>query len=521
MCFVPLRQQNQTHINMYKHVNEKFKTEAARLEFWIVTAFIVIAFILNAIDIIRAGGHSSISGNTTVNGVITDSYSYIGSPLTEVLFNSLVVYVCYLLLCFYVSPAFESLGDKASNTIYIFALIAVCFIISIITVNFAALLAIKILIIYFNRNKQNKTNALYYEVALLTASWMLIMLCLFYARSIYIKYYALYTLPMVLAVYLYAVHRLLPKVSSFKHPFLSYFWRMFLTAIITSLALLAICFSLNDGNNNAFSGHFLEEAVNRVKSLTILLGGMEEETIAIITFGNFFTQLLIVIPLASSIYKKRDARKDEEIMSLKTELGQSDANLNFLKSQINPHFLFNALNTLYGTALQENADRTGEGIQKLGDMMRFMLQENTQDQILLSRDIDYVRNYISLQKLRTSTSGSITIETQIADYAGELMIAPMLLIPFVENAFKHGISLVNPSHIKVTLQTKDNTLYFDVHNSIHIRSDNDPEKGQSGIGLENVKQRLNLLYPDRHELIIRENATEFFIHITLKLGTND
>jgi LytS/YehU family sensor histidine kinase len=93
----------------------------------------------------------------------------------------------------------------------------------------------------------------------------------------------------------------------------------------------------------------------------------------------------------------------------------------------------------------------------------------------------------------------------------------MLLIPFVENAFKHGISLQNPSHIKVTLQTDGNTLYFDVHNSIHIRHDNDPEKGQSGIGLDNVKQRLALLYPNRHDLVIRENAKEFFIHLTVQL----
>ncbi len=93
----------------------------------------------------------------------------------------------------------------------------------------------------------------------------------------------------------------------------------------------------------------------------------------------------------------------------------------------------------------------------------------------------------------------------------------MLLIPFVENAFKHGISLQHPSYIKVTLQTKDKTLYFDVHNSIHIKPDNDPEKFKSGIGLQNVKQRLALLYPNNHELIIRESAKEFFIHLTMQL----
>ena len=249
--------------------------------------------------------------------------------------------------------------------------------------------------------------------------------------------------------------------------------------------------------------------------------GQEEEFIMTVAFGTFLTQMLVTIPTSWSIYKDRNAIKMEEIQSLKTELGKADANLNFLKSQINPHFLFNALNTLYGTALQEKAERTGEGIQKLGDMMRFMLQENIEDKIRLSKDIDYLNNYISLQKLRVSVSSDVTIETKIEEQTNELPIAPMLLIPFVENAFKHGISLQSPSHIKITLQTTGNTLYFDVYNSIHHKKDNDPEKLQSGIGLQNVKQRLALLYPGRHELIIRDNAKEFFIHLTLKLSEND
>jgi len=243
------------------------------------------------------------------------------------------------------------------------------------------------------------------------------------------------------------------------------------------------------------------------------------ELFFIVNLFHIPAQLLISTQLAMYAYKTRH-NTEEQITSLKKELGKSDANLGFLKSQINPHFLFNALNTLYGTALQEKADRTGEGIQKLGDMMRFMLQENMQDKISLSRDIDYLNNYIGLQKLRTSTTVDILINTEIEEQFTELEIAPMLLIPFVENAFKHGISLQSPSHIKVTLQTKNDILYFDVHNSIHLKADNDPEKLKSGIGLENVRQRLKLFYPNKHELIIRESAKEFFVHLTLNLQKN-
>jgi LytS/YehU family sensor histidine kinase len=203
---------------------------------------------------------------------------------------------------------------------------------------------------------------------------------------------------------------------------------------------------------------------------------------------------------------------------LKKELGHSNANLDLLRSQINPHFLFNALNTIYGTAIQEKAERTSEGIEKLGDMMRFMLQENMQEKISLAREIEYLNNYISLQKLRTDSHPAIQIQTCIQDHVYTHQIAPMLLIPFVENAFKHGISFREPSHIKITLEIKDKTLYFDVYNSKHVRPENDPEKDKSGIGLENVKQRLKLLYPTRHEMIIRETGKDFFIHLTIQLA---
>ncbi|MGJ7032788.1 sensor histidine kinase [Niabella hirudinis] len=221
---------------------------------------------------------------------------------------------------------------------------------------------------------------------------------------------------------------------------------------------------------------------------------------------------LVVIPLAWWIYKNQ-----KEKLGLKTALGSSEANLGFLRSQINPHFLFNALNTLYGTALQENAERTGEGIQKLGDMMRFMLHENMQDKILLVREVAYLNNYIDLQKLRTVYSPDIVIKVKIDEPASALQISPMLLIPFVENAFKHGISLKEPSYITIGLHTQNNILYFDVQNSIHLKPDGDPEKLKSGIGLQNVKERLLLEYPERHELVIRQTAKDFFVHLTINL----
>ena len=150
--------------------------------------------------------------------------------------------------------------------------------------------------------------------------------------------------------------------------------------------------------------------------------------------------------------------------------------------------------------------------------MRFMLQENMQDKISLAREIDYLNNYISLQKLRTDSNPNISIETQIQDQENTFRIAPMLLIPFVENAFKHGISFREPSHIKILLEIKEKTLFFDVYNLKHNRKENDPEKDKSGIGLENVRQRLELLYPGDHELTIRNTEKDFFVHLTIQFA---
>ncbi|GAA3980516.1 sensor histidine kinase [Mucilaginibacter dorajii] len=477
---------------MFKQINLKLKNDTARIEFWIVTGCIALALLLSIIDVIRAN-------------------QYVTAPL---LFNYAIIFISYAFLCFYVAPAFENTQESvANNTLFVFVFISVCYLVGIINLYFSALLALKILLVFFNRNRKNKSNALYYEAALLTASWILLTVALLYvSEPLMLKFYFAIDVPVVIVSYLYAVHVLLPRVEFKRHALGRYLGIMLLVSVLSCFIVILVAMSLK-GENRVFYNPAAGNALN------IDIGN--DSNIEPVFLLNLITQLFIVIPLARYIYKGRQTKKDEEIKTLKTELGKSDANLNFLKSQINPHFLFNALNTLYGTALQENAERTGEGIQKLGDMMRFMLQENTQDTIFLSRDIDYLNNYILLQKLRTSTSEDITIETQIEEYTGLAMITPMLLIPFVENAFKHGISLQNPSHIRITLQTKGDTLYFDVHNSIHIRHDNDPEKGQSGIGLENVKQRLNLLYPERHDLSIHQNAKEFFIHLTLQLASNN
>ncbi|WP_192821300.1 sensor histidine kinase [Rufibacter sp. LB8] len=294
--------------------------------------------------------------------------------------------------------------------------------------------------------------------------------------------------PFGILFYCFSFYRLLPASINRKRPFMAYLGK--------SLFWLAVSFF-------------------PLVIFMILICDCEEDALGF-GAGNAIFQLFITVPLCWMLYK-RHILGNEQVHVLQKELGRSNANLDFLRSQINPHFLFNTLNTLYGTALQENSERTAQGIQMLGDMMRFMLHENHQHKILLSREIEYMRNYVELQSLRTSSSPNIDIHTNIEDVLSERFIAPMLLIPFVENAFKHGISLKQKSWIKVSLHMEGTTLFFDVYNSKHPKPAHDPEEGKSGVGLDNVKQRLALLYKNKHELVIRETQEEYFVHLTLQL----
>jgi two-component system LytT family sensor kinase len=249
--------------------------------------------------------------------------------------------------------------------------------------------------------------------------------------------------------------------------------------------------------------------------IPFLLYTADNKILALVSFFFWAAQLAITTPISWLIWRQR---KDKllQVRGLQTALGQSEADLQFLQSQINPHFLFNVLNTLYGTALQEGASRTAEGVQKLGDMMRFMLHENHLSQIPMSKEIEYLRNYIALQELRTESAESITIETMIDETFPEYPIAPMLLIPFVENGFKHGISLREPSWIKLQLHHEGGRILFEMRNSIHLRKGEDPEKMRSGIGLKNVLHRLKLLYPNRHEFYMHQDEKEFFVQLSIQ-----
>lgn len=186
-----------------------------------------------------------------------------------------------------------------------------------------------------------------------------------------------------------------------------------------------------------------------------------------------------------------------------------DAELRALKSQIDPHFLFNSLNSLYSLALDGDL-RTPEAILKLSHNMRYMLYECNTSQVPLEKEIEYIRNYLDLQRLRSDDKRAILFKMSINNE--QHPVAPLLFIPFIENAFKHG----NGKPIDIQLNTNNNVLYFSVKNEKRPLQPEIQEK-QSGIGLKNIRRRLELLYPNRYQLAVEDSENQFFIHLQINL----
>jgi len=219
----------------------------------------------------------------------------------------------------------------------------------------------------------------------------------------------------------------------------------------------------------------------------------------------------LVIVLASTAYKMVQIaiRREQEASLLKSENLHSE--LKFLKAQINPHFLFNALNNIYTLSMIKSAE-TPDMILKLSDMLRYILYDCNEDKVMLGKEISYINNYITLQKLKDDKINNIEFCYENVD--NTIMIAPMILIPFVENAFKHGrIEDLENGWIRIAMETKDRTLHFTIENSLPDREYTKDEIG--GIGLENVCRRLGLIYPDRHELKISQKEKAFSVTLNI------
>lgn len=194
-----------------------------------------------------------------------------------------------------------------------------------------------------------------------------------------------------------------------------------------------------------------------------------------------------------------------------TEAAKLRAELSYLKAQINPHFLFNTLNSLYVLALKKS-DRTPEAIAKLSSIMRYVIDEAEHDRVSVEKELKYISDYIDLQKLRLTTNVQVEYDVHI-DAIGK-MVAPLVLLPVVENAFKHGVSTEEDCLIKISTRVDNNNLHLSVFNK-KVKLKN--EENKSGKGIKNIKQRLALIYQDRHTLEIQDGEKNFQVSLKIQL----
>lgn len=191
------------------------------------------------------------------------------------------------------------------------------------------------------------------------------------------------------------------------------------------------------------------------------------------------------------------------------------AELNLLKAQVHPHFLFNTLNNLYALTLQ-SAPAAPQVVLKLSELMSYMLYESQSEHILLEKEIGHISNYIALEKLRYGSRLDVSLVAS-GETEGK-MIAPLLLIPFVENAFKHGVSDETENvWVTIDIKVKDGWLSVKVENSHTTGEKNGNENAMGGIGLQNVKRRLALLYPDAHKLTLTKEANHYTVDLKIRL----
>lgn len=216
---------------------------------------------------------------------------------------------------------------------------------------------------------------------------------------------------------------------------------------------------------------------------------------------------LIIAFLGSTLFEITRFANIKEKEKLATEL-------KFLKSQVNPHFLFNALNNIYSLAVVQ-APQTPESVMQLSEILRYMVYDSNEEKVPLKSEINYIKNYVDLQLLKDSRG--MNVELDLSKSAADVLIPPLLFIPFVENAFKHSkIENLKDGFIRIGLQADAETIMFQVVNSVPEHAFTKDEVG--GVGLENIKKRLELLYPnDQYTLAIHPSDDQFEVRLKITI----
>lgn len=343
-------------------------------------------------------------------------------------------------------------------------------------------------------SKQDILNTPTTKIAIHTILWLLILQLIFDLSGVYLSFKefyfegdtrvdeAFFIIPLIIGLFYWNSQILIPKYLNRKS-----WWKYLLGLIISLFLFLGIgylCYNWVEQK-----GYFFE--------------------IDLIGFLEFlFLFNLIVIGISTSVALSKIAFQNAA-QKRKAEEKQKEAELKYLTAQVNPHFLFNTLNTVYALANEENAHKTTDAILKLSEIMRYPIKEGAKPKVALSKEIKLLDNYLALQKLRLGNDYPIHFEK--GEYSESIEIAPLLFIPFVENAIKYGVSSVHKYPISIAVFISPEYLIFKIENTIHKKTDSNSSK----LGIENVKRRLKLLYPESHELDISKKENLFLVKLKL------
>lgn len=327
-------------------------------------------------------------------------------------------------------------------------------------------------------------------------AWSLLLMVPSYSSYTVIKSFASITdnisaVPIIalsfilIVIFYFNYFILIPKFLLLKKYLL--YVSMLVLSIVTAFVLSGIFLNLSNSNPN------------NLESINPVLIKIEP-----IFRANGFLLLIISILASIALTINNHLRQIEK--------EKLSAQISSLKSQINPHFLFNTLNNIYATAI-DTSPQTADMIDRLSEMMRYTMKETQNDFVPLDEEINYINNYIELQVLRLESK--IKFEYNVQGEFSGLQIAPMLLIPFVENAFKHGVNSEQNSNIMITIDVNESELHLIVsNNKVNIQSDTIEH---NGLGIENTKYRLKLIYPSRHSLTIKDTENEFIVSLHINL----
>jgi len=240
----------------------------------------------------------------------------------------------------------------------------------------------------------------------------------------------------------------------------------------------------------------------------------ENESFLVYFYYNLFVGFIVLLVALSYALLKYWMRNEKLKRVLLEE--KLSTEMAFLKSKINPHFLFNVLNSFYAKSLKHNVPELADGISKLAELMRYMVYDTNEDKVLLEKEIHHLKNFIQVYQLRIAEEDDVYINFDIQGDLNSVKVSPMLLIPFVENAIKHGVIPNEKSTIEIALKIKQDWMNFEVTNSIHKAANSIPDNS-SGFGLDNLRKRLAVLYPEEHTLETREENGYFISSLGLKI----